>query len=235
MIFFARVSVLIIAGLNTLYSQSDNHIEFFGTVSDERSAVFVEQRVEFRNDKGELFATTTTSNGDYALRVPFGTYSASVRRSGFCQEKKADLQPNGQQRVLINFQLATCALEHSLTSVDNSRPDEMASRYRMPFLIERLRIANEQRLVGIRYGTKNSDGNADSYSGYRSAQNICMPVELVYGYFRITANKIVVTSKFSIIATGKVVLEDGSVSKELDRLEFEITGGNLRIKSVVEN
>jgi hypothetical protein len=206
-----------------------------GTITDPTGALIPRINVTFQ---GEQLTKTVTTNevGVYEADLPLGVYSMTTQGRGFVSYR----------RPLFRVTSPTTAVLNATLSIGNPCGDMVIGNSSgRPVTDEEMRAATEhcrrdevfeipaadgaKFQLSIRYGSREGQGTAHSYTGEKTRQYET-PVFVAYNLFSLRADKVAYDEKSRIVeASGNVVVEDESgTSRPADHASFKMVDGRAK-------
>jgi carboxypeptidase family protein len=106
----------IVAALAALVSQQGvaaaTPARISGIVTDVKDSWVVKAHLAFEG-QDRTYQVETDGAGKYSISLPPGTYTASVKRFGFCELRRGEFIAATDSRIEFNFQLWVCPIDSS--------------------------------------------------------------------------------------------------------------------------
>jgi len=189
-----------VAVLATLVSQPDlaaaAPARINGIVSDVNNSWVVKAHLAFQG-KDRTYEVETNGDGRYSISLPPGTYTASIKRFGFCEARRGEFVATADSHVEFDFQLWVC-------------PSDSYGRYNFTELREANRRGPKPLVL---YGQTQTGDGLVRFTGPDFDAVPDYPTVLTFDRFTFIADRLTYNSGT------RLVLAEGNVSWKKDSAE----------------
>jgi hypothetical protein len=203
----------------------ESEASVMGTVVDTFQAARITDAKVTLLGSGHKYETTTTSSGEYLLKLEPGVYEIRVTRPGFCDGGRAAFALKAGTKVTFDFELLLCGSVDPIrlhpedgNGTTSSSPDRYQREELNPVSPNFLRPV-------IFFGDRQETGDGVRYSALTLLDRH-FPVVYTYNLLTIKSDTLIYSkTDNSVRATGNVSFDDGINTKRGSKLDLTFRDG----------